>query len=255
MKKIAVILSLLLCVTLTPPVWARKSSDPVTDSKTVAKLAENAGLFEVNPYVYHFRDSDARYWADKGLTKAQLKKEFEARRMVRDIAERTGYQAISSQGELTAGVLSYWAERLVAGEHPQQVEYEFRQLVAIQGDKLANVQARQGRQNIVTDAVAVRRMAEAFGLFEENPYAWTFEEGDVIWYSYQGMTEEELKKDFEAKARVRAMAREAKFYVAGHNGKITAGDLSYWAEFLIGETMTPDQMKRYFLSKSSGSSS
>ena len=194
-------------------------------------------------------DKDIKYWAGKALDASELRARFRARQQVRQFAEEAGYKAASSHGKLTAGVLSYWAERLVAGEDPRQIAFEFRELTKLQNQLVEKTIMRAARVDIIRSLEQIETLANEYDLFNTNPYAWTFQEGDLIWYLYQGMTEEELRRDFSAKAKVRELAMKTGFRVAKPARQLTAGDLSYWAEFLVNDTMGIAQMEAYFNAK------
>lgn len=74
----------------------------------------------------------------------------------------------------------------------------------------------------------IRELARFYGLFKDwkvNPQL-RFKEGDISYWSEQGLTEEELKKEFESRQTVLSRAEK--------NGERipTQGDLSYKAEKL-----------------------
>ncbi|MDP3920523.1 MAG: hypothetical protein Q8R76_06940 [Candidatus Omnitrophota bacterium] len=249
-------LFVLVCGSLLSAVPPEVCADqPVTDAQEVRALAAEYDLLTPSDYAYYFADKDIHYWAEKAMTESELRIRFQARQQVRQFAEEAGYKASSSRGELTAGVLSYWAERLVAGEDPRQIAFEFKELAELQNQLIKQTLTRAARVDIIQSLEQIETLAAEYGFFDTNPYAWTFQEGDIIWYLYQGMTEEELRRDFAAKSKVRELAMKTGFRVAKPAGDLTSGDLSYWAEFLINDTMNLDQMETYFKAKGNTQSS
>lgn len=94
---------------------------------------------------------------------------------------------------------------------------------AIASPRLPNIEdpARPTKQEI-------RELARFYGLFnhwEVNPYL-RFKEGDISYWSDQGLTEEELKTEFESRQTVLLRAEKSGEKIP------TQGDLSYQAEQL-----------------------
>jgi len=218
----------------------------ISNPKMVTEIAEEFELFSPSPYAYNFKETDVEYWSKQQLPETELRVQFEVRQTIRRLAGEIGFKIVSSQGELTAGALSYWSERILEGEHPSQIALEFRELFKTQQEGIHAVTLKGVREAVITDEKQIESLARQYGLFDSNSYAWTFEEGDIMWYSHQGMTQEELLADFLAKATVRELASGIGFRIAGPTGQLTSGELSYWAEFLELGSMTKEQMKDFF---------
>jgi hypothetical protein len=89
-----------------PPV---QNPNKLTKSE-VRDIVNFYGLFtewKVNPQL-RFLDSDVSYWFEKGLSETILKKQFEARRIVLDRAEKSGVKYP------TQGDLSHAAEQILS---------------------------------------------------------------------------------------------------------------------------------------------
>ncbi len=244
----AVFFALVLVTVLSLSIqgYAERADDAVRDETRVRKWAEQYDLFEPSEYAYHFEDKDVQHWAESGLNESDLKKQLKARQTVRKIAKKLKFKVMTTDGRMTAGTLSYWAERLLSVDHPKQIEHEFKQLRLIQEIEMRKLEEKSKRSEIIRDEKQIERLARKFKLFEPNDYAWTFEEGDIVWYSLQGMSEKELEEEFRAKSVVRNLAKSTGFRVAGPSGDITSGDLSYWAEFLYKGSMSEEQMEEHF---------
>jgi hypothetical protein len=247
----ALVFSWVIACSWEGTLFAKKDFSPVTDEKKVRELAQAYDLFTPSPYAYHFQDIDIKHWAKQGLSEEDLRKQFQVRQTIRKVAQETGYKVASSRGELTAGDLSYWAERLLANDPPRQIAFEFKELLKTQKGGIETAAKRVQRSGVVEDEKEIESLARQFGLFEPNSYAWTFQEGDIIWYSYQEMTREELIEDFSAKAVVREVAQKAGYPVAVANGQINSGELSYWARFIQAGSISKEQLEKIFLAKSS----
>ena len=221
------------------------SADAVSTKDSVRGLAQEYGLFDPLPTSYHFGEKDVTYWTQRNLPETELRKQFEAREVVRQIAEDMGYSITTVTGDKTPGVLSYWAERYLWNVDRGQIEHEFGELLKLGGTADRNLENSEA----LRDGIKIRKLAEKHGLFDENPFAWTFTEGDIVWYVYQSMSESQIEKELSAKQKVRELARETGFYLKNPAGRINAGELSYWADFLIDGNMSADHMKKFFLKK------
>jgi len=247
----ALILSLLLGFSIPMFVYSQTSQQQeVTDGKKITELARGYDLFNPSPFVYSFEDKDVKYWAEQKLPEEGLRNEFRARQVVRGLAEKTGYRMADGLGNLTSGNLSYWAEKIVKGDHPASIQREFETLRKDQDVRMGVLGKKYLKPEAVHDGKVIYHLAQENGLMTPNEFAWTFQDGDIIWYAEQGMTRDELAEEFRAKAIVREAAKKTGFRVTGHSGKLTAGDLSYWAEFIRQEQISPDRLEEIFAAKS-----
>ena len=237
----ALLLTGIFSFVLAGPSEAKKDSFPITNPETITEIVEDNDLFKKSEYAYRFQEKDVNYWAKKGLTQSELEKQFKARRTVRKLAKKTGYKVASSDGKLTAGALSYWSEKLLSVDHPNQIEHEFKELLSTQDIMIRQSQLKGKSDKALKDESEIKKLARQYGLYKPNEFAWTFGEGDIVWYSLQGMDRDEIEKDFQAKAIVRDLARSTGYRVVGSSGELNSGELSYWAEFLYKGSMKPEQ--------------
>lgn len=196
------------------------------------------GGYSKDYYAYGFRYEDLDYWADPEFTRQQIDREFTSRSKIGDWAKEVEYFIDFPGNLIPRDRLTYWADQLKDGDRTQEQIKEFfrvgkdRQLhkKLSEHNYTVRLKVRKGKAPLL-DESNIRTIAEEYGLFEPNPFAYSLQDQDIGRYLDSGLDEDHLRTEFEAMQKVREIARDKGFRIKDEQG-LSLADLEYWVDQL-----------------------